>query len=98
MSIGIADVYTSSVQDDAKAAELIRRALDLGVNFLDTANIYGDSEIKVGEALRGRLHGDRRAQAMRHRLDVLEATSGEHAYRVRTGRDPPILQRLAQHG
>ena len=54
MSIGIADVYTSSTQNDAKAVELIHRALDLGINFLDTANIYGDSEIKVGNALRGR--------------------------------------------
>jgi aryl-alcohol dehydrogenase-like predicted oxidoreductase len=54
MSIGIADVYTSSVQDDRKAIELIHRALDLGLTFLDTANIYGDSEIKVGKALRGR--------------------------------------------
>lgn len=54
MSIGIADVYTSSVRDDDKAVELIHRALDLGQNFLDTANIYGDSEIKVGKALKGR--------------------------------------------
>src|SRR5437016_377612 len=54
MSIGIADVYTSSVQDDDKAIELIHHALDLGINFLDTANIYGDSEIKVGKALVGR--------------------------------------------
>jgi aryl-alcohol dehydrogenase-like predicted oxidoreductase len=54
MSLGIADVYTSSVQDDNKAIELIHRALDLGLNFLDTANIYGDSEIKVGKALVGR--------------------------------------------
>ncbi len=53
MSIGIADVYTSSVQDESKAVELIHRAFDLGVNFLDTANIYGDSEIKVGKALVG---------------------------------------------
>jgi aryl-alcohol dehydrogenase-like predicted oxidoreductase len=29
----------------------------LGINFLDTANIYGDSEIKVGKALRGRREG-----------------------------------------
>src|SRR6266478_8421544 len=57
MSIGIADVYTSSVQDDINAIELIHRALDLGINFLDTANIYGDSEIKVGKALRGRREG-----------------------------------------
>jgi aryl-alcohol dehydrogenase-like predicted oxidoreductase len=54
MSIGIADVYTSSTQDDETAIELIHRALDLGINFLDTANIYGDSEIKVGRALKGR--------------------------------------------
>src|SRR5882672_6209592 len=57
MSIGIADVYTSSVRDDVKAIELIHRALDLGLNFLDTANIYGDSEIKVGKALLGRRDG-----------------------------------------
>jgi aryl-alcohol dehydrogenase-like predicted oxidoreductase len=54
MSIGIADVYTSSVKDDTKAVELIHHALDLGISFLDTANIYGDSEIKVGKALVGR--------------------------------------------
>ena len=36
------------------AIALVHRALDLGINFLDTANIYGDSEIKVGKALRGR--------------------------------------------
>jgi aryl-alcohol dehydrogenase-like predicted oxidoreductase len=54
MSIGIADVYTSSVSSDDKAVELIHRALDLGINFLDTANVYGDSEIKVGKAIRGR--------------------------------------------
>lgn len=54
MSIGIADIYTSSTHNDQSAVELIHRALDLGMNFLDTANIYGDSEIKVGKALRGR--------------------------------------------
>src|SRR5215469_13410873 len=44
----------SSALEETKAIELIRHALDLGVNFLDTANIYGDSEIKVGKALQGR--------------------------------------------
>src|SRR5689334_25064767 len=57
MSIGIADVYTSSAQSEADAIALVHRALDLGVNFLDTANIYGDSEIKVGKALQGRREG-----------------------------------------
>jgi aryl-alcohol dehydrogenase-like predicted oxidoreductase len=54
MSLGIADIYTSSVRDDNAAVALIRRALDLGVTFLDTADIYGDSELKVGKAIKGR--------------------------------------------
>jgi aryl-alcohol dehydrogenase-like predicted oxidoreductase len=54
MSLGIADIYTSSVRDDDAAMLLIRRALDLGVTLLDTADIYGDSESKVGKAIKGR--------------------------------------------
>lgn len=57
MSLGLADVYTSAAKDESKAIELVHRAMDLGVNFLDTANVYGDSEIKVGKALRGRREG-----------------------------------------
>ena len=48
MSIGIADVYTSSLQDDDADFALIHRALDLGITLLDTADIYGVSEIRVG--------------------------------------------------
>jgi aryl-alcohol dehydrogenase-like predicted oxidoreductase len=59
MSLGIAGMYSSSIGSDREAVELIHRALDLGVTLLDTANIYGDSELKVGQALRGR-----RAQAL----------------------------------
>lgn len=54
MSLGIADVYTSSLRDEHDAVALIRRAIDLGVTFLDTADIYGDSELKVGRAITGR--------------------------------------------
>src|SRR5262252_7451688 len=57
MSIGIADVYTSSVREDRAAVALIYRALDLGITLLDTADIYGVSEIRVGKALRGRRGG-----------------------------------------
>jgi aryl-alcohol dehydrogenase-like predicted oxidoreductase len=57
MSLGIADVYTSSVRDDDAAATLIHRALDLGVTLLDTADIYGDSELKVAKAIKGRREG-----------------------------------------
>lgn len=32
---------------------MTREAIDLGVNFIDTANAYGDSEEKIGEAIKG---------------------------------------------
>jgi aryl-alcohol dehydrogenase-like predicted oxidoreductase len=53
MSIGIHDIYTSSVGGHEQGIELIHRAIDLGVTLLDTADIYGDSEIQVGKAIAG---------------------------------------------
>jgi aryl-alcohol dehydrogenase-like predicted oxidoreductase len=43
------------MNDRQASVELIRRALDAGVNFLDTANVYsrGESEEIVGEAIEG---------------------------------------------
>ncbi len=37
--------------DKKDAIALIRKAIDLGVNFFDTAEIYDDNEVVVGEAL-----------------------------------------------
>lgn len=39
--------------DEEKSLKIIHRAIDLGINFLDTANVYskGESEKIVGEAL-----------------------------------------------
>jgi predicted aldo/keto reductase-like oxidoreductase len=37
----------------AEAAQIIREAIGLGINFIDTANGYADSEEKVGEAIKG---------------------------------------------
>jgi aryl-alcohol dehydrogenase-like predicted oxidoreductase len=54
MSLGIADTYTSSIRSDDDAIGLVHRALELGVTLLDTADIYGDSERKVGKAIRDR--------------------------------------------
>jgi aryl-alcohol dehydrogenase-like predicted oxidoreductase len=54
MSLGIADTYTSSAQTFEAAVGLIERAVELGMNFLDTSDIYGDSEQKVGAAIRNR--------------------------------------------
>lgn len=40
--------------DRQEGVRIIHRALDAGINFVDTADRYGDSEQVVGEALRGR--------------------------------------------
>ncbi|MDR1482252.1 MAG: aldo/keto reductase [Synergistaceae bacterium] len=37
----------------ADAVSVVRGVIGLGVNFIDTANAYGDSEEKIGEAISG---------------------------------------------
>jgi aryl-alcohol dehydrogenase-like predicted oxidoreductase len=52
--MGMSEFY--GAHDDAESIETIHRALDLGVNFLDTADMYGPftNEQLVGRAIRGR--------------------------------------------
>ena len=38
--------------DKREAVEVVRAVIDMGVNLIDTANAYGDSEEKIGEAIR----------------------------------------------
>ncbi|OUM40165.1 aldo/keto reductase [Arthrobacter agilis] len=54
--MGMSAFYTGSGKDDAGATKTIHRALDLGVTFFDTAEIYGPytNEELLGRALRGR--------------------------------------------
>lgn len=40
--------------DPDDSARIIHKALDAGINFVDTADVYGDSEDVVGKALQGR--------------------------------------------
>ena len=51
---GMSGVYGPA--DDAESIATIRRALDLGVNFLDTSASYGNGHNHrlIGEAIRGR--------------------------------------------
>jgi aryl-alcohol dehydrogenase-like predicted oxidoreductase len=63
---------TSMGNDPADSARIIHRALDAGINVIDTADVYGDSEEVVGRALEGR------------RDDVVLATKFSRA----TGQDP----------
>ena len=52
--MGMSDAYGS--RDDAESIATIHRALDLGVTFIDTADVYGPytNEVLVGRAIRGR--------------------------------------------
>lgn len=43
----------SSGVDEANVRRLVHRALDLGINFIDTAAAYGDSEAILGRVLEG---------------------------------------------
>ena len=40
--------------DPDDSVRVIHKALDAGINFIDTSDAYGESEVVVGEALKGR--------------------------------------------
>src|SRR6187549_1372517 len=40
--------------DRTAAASALRRGLDLGINHIDTAEMYDDAELVVADALKGR--------------------------------------------
>ena len=50
LGMGGAGLGRSGVTDD-EAIEAVHRAIDLGINYLDTAPLYGESERRVGLAL-----------------------------------------------
>jgi len=54
--MGMSWAYDEAGRDDAASIEVIRRALDLGVTLIDTADAYGpySNEQLVGRALKGR--------------------------------------------
>ncbi|MFD5558650.1 aldo/keto reductase [Streptomyces sp. NPDC127068] len=54
--MGMSAFYTGAGTDEAEAVRTLHRALDLGVTFLDTAEVYGPytNEELLGRALAGR--------------------------------------------
>ena len=55
-AMGMSHGYTGSGTDEAESIRTLHRALELGVTFIDTAEIYGPyaNEELLGRALRGR--------------------------------------------
>jgi aryl-alcohol dehydrogenase-like predicted oxidoreductase len=68
--------------------DLVRAALDAGVNFFDTANVYGDSDTRdrservLGEALRGRRDETVIATKFRGRVGPGPNDSGTSRYHI----------------
>jgi aryl-alcohol dehydrogenase-like predicted oxidoreductase len=52
--MGMSEFYGDT--DDAESIATVHRALDLGITFLDTADVYGPfkNEVLVGQAIKGR--------------------------------------------
>jgi aryl-alcohol dehydrogenase-like predicted oxidoreductase len=60
-TMGMSAYYTGASADDAASTATINRALDLGVTFFDTAEMYGPY---INEELLGRALGSRRDEAV----------------------------------
>jgi aryl-alcohol dehydrogenase-like predicted oxidoreductase len=86
---GMSGVY--GLADDAESIATIRRALDLGVNFLDTSASYGDGHNHrlIGEAIRGRRH-----DVVIHSKSGSPRDGGSDA--VRGGGDPRYLRQTCE--
>src|SRR5262249_35380627 len=54
MDYGIAAAGETLRPDEAEAARLLHHALDLGINLIDTAPAYGNSEEIIGRAISSR--------------------------------------------
>jgi aryl-alcohol dehydrogenase-like predicted oxidoreductase len=73
--MGMSAFYGSADQDEA--AKTIQRALELGINFIDTAQLYGPltNEKLVGEAIKG--HRDEYVIATKFARRMDHATPGD---------------------
>ncbi|HWX34582.1 MAG TPA: aldo/keto reductase [Steroidobacteraceae bacterium] len=86
---GMSGVYGPA--DNAESIATIRRALDLGVNFLDTSASYGSGQNHrlIGEAIRGRRH-----DVVIHSKSGSPRDGGADA--VRGGGDPRYLRQTCE--
>jgi aryl-alcohol dehydrogenase-like predicted oxidoreductase len=77
MSFGTS-AWRDWVLDEEAGLELVERAIDLGINFFDTANMYsqGESERVLGKALEGRREENVVATKVYFQMDESNPNSG----------------------
>jgi len=54
--LGLGGIPIQRVSDD-EAIAVVRKCLELGINFIDTANAYTNSEDRIGQAISGQREG-----------------------------------------
>lgn len=50
--VGLGGIPIARISKD-EAVEVVKKAIEKGINFIDTANAYVDSEKKIGQAIKG---------------------------------------------
>ena len=77
-AIGLGGNTFGNGADEAQTARIVQRALDIGVNFIDTADVYsrGVSEAFVGKAVKGRRHEALIATKVRGKMGDLPNDEG----------------------
>jgi aryl-alcohol dehydrogenase-like predicted oxidoreductase len=80
--MGMSDFYGATADDDPESIATIHHALDLGVSFLDTADMYG---IGANEELVGRAIADRRDEVVLATKFGIERRRDDPTYRAVRG-------------
>ena len=94
-AIGLGGNTFGNGADEAQTGRIINRALDIGVNFIDTADVYsrGVSETFVGKAVKGRRHEALIATKVRGKMGDLPNDEGLSRKHIMDGIEKS-LQRL----
>ena len=81
---------------EEQAYEVVRRALSLGINVIDTAPLYGygKSEIRIGRAVLGRKRSDFVLATKVGRLLVPKEQGGDTSQDANWGSEPPLRPRF----
>ena len=90
--MGMSDFYGATLADNPESIATIHRALDLGVTFLDTSDMYGvgANEELVGQAIAGR-----RDQVVLATKFGIQRRAGDPTFRAVSGR-PEYVHRACE--